>query len=112
MSLRTFQFSLPAKAQWTQPPRSYSYQLAAVNSDIDSLCDNLEPGEVICLGTSGEDCTTTHVVAADDTCDSITSTYAINSTMLFANNPQIDAACDNIYIGEVRLSSTSVLGVW
>lgn len=51
---------------------------------------------------SGEDCTTTYVIQANDTCDQITASHAINSTMLYANNPQINVDCTNLYIGEVR----------
>ncbi|KAI0824141.1 hypothetical protein BC628DRAFT_1379985 [Trametes gibbosa] len=78
-----------------------TYQLAVVNPTIDASCTNLQTGQVICLGTEGEDCKTTHVVHPDDTCDLLTGIYNINSTVLYANNPQIDADCNNLYIGEV-----------
>ena len=90
---------------------SCSYQLAAVNPDIDDLCNNLAVGQTLCLGTEGEDCKTTHVVEANDSCDGLYSTYGINSTVLFHNNPQLDAACDNLYIGEVRRCLTVQLAV-
>ena len=80
----------------------FSYQLAVINPEIDEQCSNLLPGQVLCLGTEGEDCKTTHVVEANDSCDGLYSTYGINSTVLFHNNPQLDAACNNLYIGEVR----------
>lgn len=73
-----------------------------MNPAVDNLCDNLQIGQVLCLGTDGEDCKTTHVVVSDDTCDLLTSTYGINSTLLYHNNPQLDTECDNLYIGEVR----------
>lgn len=79
-----------------------SYQLAAVNPTIDDLCHNLQIDQVLCLGTEGEDCTNTHIVAENDSCEFISSTYGLNSTVLFHNNPQIDAECSNIYTGEVR----------
>ncbi|KAI0079165.1 hypothetical protein K474DRAFT_707628 [Panus rudis PR-1116 ss-1] len=79
-----------------------TYQLAVVNIDtIDKSCSNLQPGQQICLGYQGEDCTTTHVVKAGDSCGAIADTYRINSTMLAHNNPQLTAECDNLYIGEV-----------
>lgn len=34
---------------------------------------------------------------------------AINATMLYANNPQIDEYCSNIYIGEVLCVANQVL---
>ncbi|PSR81320.1 hypothetical protein PHLCEN_2v6399 [Hermanssonia centrifuga] len=78
-----------------------TYQLAVVNPKIDAQCNNLQPGDTLCLGLTGQDCTTTYVVSQEDTCDLITSKHSINSTMLWANNPQINADCSNLYVGEV-----------
>ncbi|EJT99627.1 hypothetical protein DACRYDRAFT_23701 [Dacryopinax primogenitus] len=79
-----------------------TYQLAMLNPTIDDACSNLQIGQPLCLGlTDGSDCTTTYTVAGGDSCDAITNQFAINSTLLFLNNPQIDSACDNIYVGEV-----------
>ena len=50
-----------------------SYQLAAVNPGIDSVCHNLEVGSTLCLGTEGEDCNTTHVVESGDSCQDLQS---------------------------------------
>ncbi|KAL5504876.1 hypothetical protein ACEPAH_7539 [Sanghuangporus vaninii] len=87
-----------------------TYQLAAVNSGtIDSACSNLAIGSSVCLGTVGEDCQTTYVVQEGDTCDQIASAHSINTTILYTNNPNIDDACSNIYIGEVLCVSDSVL---
>lgn len=81
---------------------SSSYQLAVVNQGhIDEACSNLIPGDEICLGNAGEDCTTTYTVKDSDTCDGINTAHGLNSTILSLNNPQINEACDNIYIGEV-----------
>ncbi|CAE6513954.1 unnamed protein product [Rhizoctonia solani] len=79
-----------------------TYQLSTVNADkIDDACTNLEIGLELCLGTKDQDCTITHNVVYGDTCDKIMQGAAINATMLYANNPQIDEYCSNIYIGEV-----------
>jgi hypothetical protein len=87
-----------------------TYQLAAVNVGvIDSTCDNLTPGENLCLGTTGEDCTTTHVVQDSDTCDTILAQFNLNSTILAQNNPNIDSACDNLYTGEVLCVAPTVV---
>ncbi|KAH9921940.1 uncharacterized protein BXZ73DRAFT_24354, partial [Epithele typhae] len=86
-----------------------TYQLAAVNPDIDDICGNLAIGSTLCLGTKAEDCTSTHVVIADDSCEAIQAAYSINSTMLTHNNPQIDDACDNLYIGEVLCVANEVV---
>jgi LysM repeat protein len=78
-----------------------TYQLAALNPSINTACDNLQPGQLLCLGKAGEDCATTYVVKPNDTCDLIASQTGTNSTILWANNPQINAGCTNLYIDEV-----------
>jgi LysM repeat protein len=86
-----------------------TYQLATVNAGtINSDCTNLQPSTTICLGWEGEDCNTTYVVVAQDTCDSVTAAFNINSTLLYGNNPQIDQACDNIYVGEVLCVASTI----
>jgi len=80
---------------------SSTYQLAVLNPTINNGCTNLGIGQVLCLGTANEDCSTTHVVQTNDVCDSIMSTYNINATLLWSNNPNIDADCTNIYEGQV-----------
>ncbi|OCH85664.1 hypothetical protein OBBRIDRAFT_762658 [Obba rivulosa] len=78
-----------------------TYQLAVANPSIDSACNNLQSGQSLCLGYEGEDCSTTHVVKLGDTCDDIAQTYGFNATVLNNLNPQLDAQCDNLYVGEV-----------
>ncbi|EPQ51499.1 hypothetical protein GLOTRDRAFT_112391 [Gloeophyllum trabeum ATCC 11539] len=86
-----------------------TYQLAAVNTDkIDATCSNLNPGDTLCLGYPGEDCTTTYVVQPDDSCDAVQAAHGMNSTILLANNPQLDEACSNLYIGEVLCVAPTV----
>jgi len=84
-----------------------TYQLALVNeATISDNCDNLEPNQEICLGVEGHDCTKVYTVVANDTCDWIQQTYGITNPTLVANNPQIDAKCENIYVGEVLCVDT------
>lgn len=84
-----------------------SYQLAVVNSNvIDPACDNLVPGESICLGWEGEDCTDTYVVNLGDDCDDVAYAFNLNSTIFNANNPQLNEDCTNMYIGEVSFSAS------
>lgn len=78
-----------------------TYQLAVVNPEINHDCTNLLPGQQLCLGHSGEDCTTTYVVKLNDDCNIVSSAYNINATVLSHNNPQLNADCSNMYIGEV-----------
>lgn len=81
----------------------FSYQLAAVNSGvINSDCTNLVPGTVLCLANAGQDCQDTYVVMPGDDCDKVSYMANINTTILLQNNPQIDWACSNMYIKEVR----------
>jgi len=87
-----------------------TYQLAAVNSaTVDATCSNLQIGEVLCLGTPGEDCTDIHFVADADSCSTIQTTYGLNSTILLQNNPNVDEACDNLYTGLALCVATTVM---
>ena len=44
-----------------------TFQLALVNeANIDENCDNLNPGDIICLGLEGTDCTKVYTVVADE----------------------------------------------
>ncbi|KGB78511.2 hypothetical protein CNBG_4349 [Cryptococcus deuterogattii R265] len=84
-----------------------TYQLALVNdATIDENCDNLAPDESVCLGIEGQDCTKVYTVVANDTCAWIQEMYGISNETLYANNPQIDAECENIYVGEVLCVDT------
>lgn len=79
-----------------------TYQLASANPDqIDSQCSNLQPGQQICLATSGFDCAVVVKVQIGDTCSSIVTTAGISIKMLTYNNPQINDDCTNLYDGEV-----------
>jgi LysM repeat protein len=78
-----------------------TYQLAVLNPSINAGCTNLMPGQVLCLGTPGDDCNTTYVVEPNDTCDEVAAAHKIDPSLLYHNNPQLDAKCDNMYIGEV-----------
>lgn len=87
-----------------------TYQLAVNNmKTINADCTNLQPGSTLCLGTAGKDCQTTHVVGLGDTCDSVSSAAGINNTLLTLNNPQINADCSDIYIGEVLCTANTLL---
>ncbi|TDL20254.1 hypothetical protein BD410DRAFT_772857 [Rickenella mellea] len=85
-----------------------TYQLAAINPGINSECSNLEPGQVLCLGTdASEDCQTTYVVNPGDTCDIVAAATGANTTILTLNNPNIGQDCF-LYIGEVLCAATTV----
>ncbi|KAJ9104948.1 hypothetical protein QFC19_003743 [Naganishia cerealis] len=81
-----------------------TYQLALVNSPtVDAGCTNLLPGQELCLGWKGMDCSVVHMVVMDDTCSLIASKYDnLPLSTLYANNPQVDAeSCNNLYVGQV-----------
>ncbi|KAG2134165.1 uncharacterized protein EDB93DRAFT_849119 [Suillus bovinus] len=85
-----------------------TYQLAAVNSEtIDSGCNNLVAGEVLCLGIKGQDCNVTHVMQAGDTCFSVADASGIQVNTLLANNPNVNT-CDNVYPGEVLCTASQI----
>ncbi|TCD66883.1 hypothetical protein EIP91_000781 [Steccherinum ochraceum] len=79
-----------------------TYQLAVTNHPtINDGCNNLQPGQQLCLGFVDQDCTNTYVVQGGDTCEGVASNHGINATLFNINNPQLHAECDNLYIGEV-----------
>ncbi|KIK42206.1 carbohydrate-binding module family 50 protein [Suillus luteus UH-Slu-Lm8-n1] len=86
-----------------------TYQLATVNSGvIDSACDNLYIGEIICLGISGQDCNVTHVLQTGDTCFSVATAAGIPLNTLLANNPNVNSNCTNVYPGEVLCTASQI----
>jgi len=91
--------------------KASTYQLAAVNSVINDDCTNLLPGQALCLGMDNADCTETYVVQAGDTCTAVQAAHGLNSTILSANNPNIDEECSNIYVGEVLCVAGSTSNV-
>ncbi|KAG2049928.1 hypothetical protein BDR06DRAFT_892817, partial [Suillus hirtellus] len=85
-----------------------TYQLAAVNSKvIDSGCDNLAIGEVLCLGIKGQDCKVTHVVKGGETCHDIAKAAGITEKTLLANNPNLGSDCSK-YTGEVLCTAKTI----
>ncbi len=57
----------------------------------------------LCLGIIGEDCDITHVVQPGDNCDSIAQEAKTTREILLANNPNVNAECTNIGVGEVSV---------
>jgi len=86
-----------------------TYQLAVLNPSINPGCTNISPGQTLCLGTTGYDCTPTYKVKLNDDCDVISSTNQINTTVLTLNNPQLNADCSNLYVGEVLCVAGTVI---
>ncbi|KAI0828478.1 hypothetical protein BC628DRAFT_1487792 [Trametes gibbosa] len=89
-----------------------TFQLQTVNGDkIDAACDNLAVGEALCLGIIGHDCDITHVVVSGDTCELIAAEAKTTIEIILANNPNVNADCSNIGIGEVLCSADEIISV-
>lgn len=84
-----------------------TFQLALVNSpEVNERCDNLEPGQDVCLGVDAYDCKKVYTVVKGDTCSWLETMYGMTQDTLHANNPQINPDCTNIYIGQVLCVDT------
>ncbi|KAJ7312754.1 hypothetical protein DFH08DRAFT_1044001 [Mycena albidolilacea] len=81
--------------------------ISQLHLNLGGLCV-LVPRSTICLGYTGRDCTTTCVVGPDDSWGTIEDAFSINAVLLYGHNPQIDANCDNLYIGEVLCVSSDI----
>ena len=57
--------------------------------------------QVLCLGIEGHDCTDTHLVQVDETCEVIAKTANTTVGLILENNPNVNKECTNIYDGEV-----------
>ncbi|KLO09987.1 hypothetical protein SCHPADRAFT_907282 [Schizopora paradoxa] len=86
-----------------------TFQLAHVNPGINADCSNLFEGEILCLGVAGEDCQTIHVVVSGDLCPTIAAAANISDSTLLSNNPNVNAQCSNIGIGEVLCTSSTII---
>ncbi|KIK69073.1 carbohydrate-binding module family 50 protein, partial [Collybiopsis luxurians FD-317 M1] len=76
--------------------------LEAANPSIDSGCTNLAIGQVLCIPAAAN-CSSgvTYVVKDGDVCINIANMFNITFQQLETANPEIDANCDNLSIGEV-----------
>jgi len=86
-----------------------TFQLANANKNaINSDCSNIFPGEALCLGLQGQDCSIVVVVQAGDTCGSIAGAANIPVSTLQTNNPNVLSDCSNIYPGEVLCTDSQI----
>ncbi|KAJ3986244.1 hypothetical protein F5890DRAFT_1505360 [Lentinula detonsa] len=75
--------------------------LEAANPSINSGCTNLAIGEVLCIpAASACPSGVTYVVKAGDVCIDIADMFNVTLAALDASNPEVDADCDNLSIGE------------
>ncbi|KAI0329340.1 hypothetical protein GY45DRAFT_1325117 [Cubamyces sp. BRFM 1775] len=88
-----------------------SFQLLLDNPGvINAACSNLMPGEILCLGVVGQDCTDVHVVQPGDVCVNIANEAGILLSTLLANNPNVNSACSNLHVGEVLCTANEIFG--
>jgi len=86
-----------------------TYQLGALNAGvINERCDNLVPGQEICLATTDVDCKDTVVVIPGHTCNAIWEESGADVDAFYKNNPQVAKECTNIYVDEVLCVSKIV----
>jgi len=79
--------------------KASTYQIETVNKDlIDQRCDNLHPGEVLCLGLTGKDCQEVAVVKSGDNCHAIAS-VAKTLPRLQQNHGYYSSCCVCKHIG-------------
>ncbi|KAJ4483817.1 hypothetical protein J3R30DRAFT_3698732 [Lentinula aciculospora] len=75
--------------------------LEAANPPINSGCTNLFIGEILCIpGAASCPSGITYVVKAGDVCIKIADMFNTTVAALDASNPEIDANCDNLSIGQ------------
>ncbi|KAF9073609.1 hypothetical protein BDP27DRAFT_1360220 [Rhodocollybia butyracea] len=77
--------------------------LETANPQINSDCTNLDIGEVLCI-PAAPTCPSgvTYVVQSGDVCINIANMFNTTVEALDLSNPQIDANCDNLFVGEVE----------
>ncbi|KAK0231564.1 hypothetical protein IW262DRAFT_1454589 [Armillaria fumosa] len=86
-----------------------TFQLAHVNTAIDAACDNLQIGQVLCLGIIGQDCNQTEIVVSGDTCSGIALANDIDLATLLVNNRNVNSACSNLLIDTVLCVAAGII---
>ncbi|KAG1731331.1 uncharacterized protein EDB91DRAFT_725026 [Suillus paluster] len=85
-----------------------TYQLMKVNTGIINTACDLHLGEEICLGIKDKDCVDTHVVKTHEDCTEIAKAAGIPLSTLYANNPNVEKHCSNLYAKEVLCTSKQI----
>ncbi|KAK0191680.1 hypothetical protein F5146DRAFT_1112062 [Armillaria mellea] len=86
-----------------------TFQLAHVNTVIDAACDNLQIGQVLCLGVIGQDCNQTEIVVSGDSCSGIALANNIDLATLLVNNRNVNSACSNLLIDTVLCVAAEII---
>ncbi|KAK0492775.1 hypothetical protein EDD18DRAFT_1182643 [Armillaria luteobubalina] len=86
-----------------------TFQLAHVNPAIDALCNNLQIGQVLCLGITGQDCNQTEIVMSGDSCSGIALANDIGLATLLVNNRNVNSACSNLLLDTVLCVAANII---
>ena len=61
------------------------------------------------VGTTNVNCGHWYTIVTNDTCESIEAAFGISNTTFYFLNPQIDAACESLWLGNSYVSFFSGL---
>lgn len=56
------------------------------------------------VGTSNVDCGHWYTIVVNDTCESVEAAFGISNTTFYFLNPQIEADCRNLWLGNSYVS--------
>ncbi|GLB40909.1 putative lysin motif containing protein [Lyophyllum shimeji] len=68
---------------------------------LASTSSPLPPLAFTWLAQARPTCSRTYTVVPNDTCDAISAAQNVSTYQLAVNNPAVDAACDNLWVGQV-----------
>lgn len=70
------------------------------NPEINVGCTNIQLAAAYCVGGGGNACAKVYTVVSGDSCAAIVKSQGVTQARLNALNPQINAACSNLGVGE------------
>ncbi|KAF9455898.1 hypothetical protein BDZ94DRAFT_1178953 [Collybia nuda] len=87
------------------------YWLGLLNPAINANCSNLVGGTALCIDSAINTCGAVYAVkGTEGACIGIASTLRIPFETLLNLNPNVNAQCTNIYVGEVLCTAKKVPG--
>ncbi|KAF9455416.1 hypothetical protein BDZ94DRAFT_1205763 [Collybia nuda] len=87
------------------------YWLGQLNPTINSNCSNLIGGAAICIDSAINTCGSVYAVTGTEgACVGIATTLGMTLQELLSLNPNVNAQCSNIYIGEVLCTAKKTTG--